>query len=192
MNYVLGIPTTGPDAAVLTLLQEVEDDYELLKGVSRAVDFPSDAYFQFSPDFPRDILLEDFIKNENKVLVASERARELLESSASKNNEFLPVTIVDHKGRGLPEPYYIVHQVELQPCIDEAASEFEENAIDPERIYYMDRLVLDETRVDPEVSLFRMARFAKVPVFRRDLAERIQAAGLTGIVFEEIEGWEGS
>lgn len=192
MKYVLGIPTTGADAAVLTLLQEVEDDFELLKGISRADNFPSDAYFQFSPDFPRDLLLEDFIKNENKVLVASQRAREVIESHAAKNNEFLPVTIVDHKGREVPEPYFIVHQIVLQPCIDEGASEFEENAIDPERIYYMDRLVLDESRVDPEVALFRMARFAKVPVFRRDLAERIQAAALTGIVFEEIAGWEGS
>lgn len=192
MNYVLGIPTRGPRAAVLTLLQEVEDDYELLKGIPRADDFPGDAYFELSPDFPTDLLLEDFLKNENKLLVASQRAREVIESTNATNNEFLPVTINDHKGRAMPDVYFIVHQVHLQTCIDEAASDYIENEIDRERIYYMNRLVVDESKIDPDVALFRMARFGKVAVFRRDLADRLIEAGVTGLQFVEIEGWEGS
>jgi hypothetical protein len=192
VNYVLGTPLPGPRAAVLSALQDVEDDYELLKGIPRAESFPDDASFAFSDDYPRNLLLEDFLMNENKLLVASQRAREVIEGAGAKNNEILSVAIVDHKGRTVPDPYFIVHQIHLQPCIDEAASDYIENEIDRERIYYMNRLVLDESRIDSDLALFRIARFGKVPVFRRDLADRITELGLTGLQFEEVEGWEGS
>lgn len=190
MNYVYATILPGPKVAVLGALKGVEDDYELLKGVPRAEDFPDDAAFRFSDDYPRNLQLEDFLLNQNKLLVASARARALFEAEALVNVEYLPVTVLNHKGREIEEPYTIVHQVEPQKAIDEAKSTFEVNQIDPERIFYLSSLVLDEAKVDPAVRLFRLARFGQMPVFRRDLAEAVTAAGLTGIRFHELDEWD--
>ncbi len=189
MNYVLLSYDPGRGATRLNALQGVEDDYELLRGISRAQGFPGDAYFKMHPAFPDKLLLEDVVRNINKVLVVSERLRGFLEEKAGRNNEFLPVTIVNHKGRKEKEPYFIAHQVGLQDCIDLDQSEYERNDIDPNIFASLDKLVLDEKRIDPEVSLFRMAGYPFVPVFRRDLAEAITAQGFTGIGFQEIADW---
>jgi hypothetical protein len=44
-------------------------------------------------------------------------------------------------------------------------------------------LVLEESRIDPEVSLFRMAHLPFVPVFRKDLMGKIEGAGFAGLKF---------
>ena len=46
-----------------------------------------------------------------------------------------------------------------------------------------EHLVLDESKIDPEVSLFRMAHLPFVPVFRGELVKRIQGAKLAGLKF---------
>lgn len=191
MNYVFGKSLPGPNACFLGTLQDVEDDYELLRGVPRKEGFPESAHFRMSDDFPRNLVLEDFLRNQNKLLVVSERLRELLEAERLKNNEFIPVQIINHKGRQTKEAYYILHQITLQDCINEAESEFIENDIDPELFFDVSELVIDEARIDPDVALFRMRRFPEVPIFRRDLADRIKAGGYTGMRFREIEDWDG-
>jgi hypothetical protein len=191
MDYVFGTVQRGPKSCVLTTLQGIEDDYELHRGISRINGFPEDAYFRMDDDFPRNLQLEDFLLNQNALLVISDQLKIFLEAQKLKNNEFLPVHIVNHKGRKVKEPYYIFHQVELQDCIDVSNSDIILNAINPETFSFVYKLIIDKTQIDPEVAVFRMKRYAELPIFRRDLAERIQSEGFTGIRFGEIEDWDG-
>jgi hypothetical protein len=191
MDYMFGTVQRGQKSCVLTALQGVEDDYELLEGISRINGFPEDAYFNMDDDFPRNLQLEDFLLNENSLLVISDRLKAFLEAKKLKNNEFLPVHVVNHKGRKVREPYYIFHQVELQDCIDVSKSDLILNAIDPETFSFVYKLIIDETKIDPDVTVFRMKRYAELPIFKRDLAEGIQSEGFTGIRFGEIEDWDG-
>lgn len=177
----------GEYAAELGIVEGVEDDWELLRGVPRRATWPREAAFRMDENFPDDLQLEDVLRTGQRVIVASRRLVELLEARAPVNNEFLPVTIFNHKGRRVREPYWIVHQVQLQPCIDEAASVFEPNAIDPNLISDVERLVVDETRVPPEVRLFRMARYPFIPLIDRSLAEEIVTRGFSGLRFDEVE-----
>jgi len=189
MNYVYGEVEYGARSCVLGPLQDVDDDYELLRGISRINGFPEDAYFRMSENFPRNLQLVDVLVNGNMLLVISERLKEFLREENLKNNEFIPVRIFNHKGRETKEHYYILHQTELQDCIDLSKSQVKINNINPEFISRVMNLVIDESRIDPDVLLFRMKRHPTIPLFRRDLAERIQSAGFIGISFHEIENW---
>ncbi|ATB50042.1 imm11 family protein [Corallococcus macrosporus] len=183
MSYVLGLARIGRGACRLGALLGVERDYELFDGLSRKDGFPRDARFEMSEEFPNDIRTEDFIKNMNGLLVASARARAVLEAQPLKNNEFLPVSVINHKGRVEKGPFFIVHQVVLQDCIDMEKTVADENPINREVFISIDRLVLDAQRIDADVSLFRMRRFPHRPLFRDDVMGRVNEAGLTGIQF---------
>ncbi|XDD44743.1 DUF1629 domain-containing protein (plasmid) [Leptospira sp. WS60.C2] len=185
MRYLIGGFDEGLGACSLETLVGVERDYELFDGVSRAADFPPDARFSMNADFPEDIRTEDFISNITSALVVSERTREVLGTSALKNNEFLPVTIINHKGRKEKGPFYILHQVDLQDCIDFEQTICTRNAIDPTLLSTIKRLVLDMRRINSEVPIFRIKYFPYAPMFREDLIEKIRSAGLTGIKFTE-------
>lgn len=185
MNYLIGEFDVGLGACRLESLEGDERDYELFDGIPRAVDFPADTRFVMNEDFPDDIRTEDFISNFTSVLVVSERTRQTVGPTGLKNNELLPVTVINHKGRKEKGPFYILHQVELQDCIDFEQTVCTRNAIDPDLLSTIDRLVLDERRIDPAIPLFRLKYFPYAPMFREDLVEKIRSAGLSGIKFTE-------
>jgi hypothetical protein len=185
MQYLIGESDVGRGACRLKSLKGVKRGYELFDGISRASDFPPDARIDMDADFPDDIRTEDFISNLTSVLVVSERTRQVLDVAGVKNNEFLPVTVFNHKQRKEKGPFYVLHQVELQDCIDFEKTVCTRNAIDPDLLSTIERLVLDERRIDPAVSLFRLKYFPYAPMFREDLVEQIRSAGLTGIKFTE-------
>ena len=192
MNYVFGIVKPGRHACRLKSLQGVDDDYELHQGISRAQMWPTDAFFEMNEAYPDRLQLEDVVFNRNNVLVISEKLRAFLEADdALKNNEALPVRLINHKGRTVDEPFFILHQLELQDCIDQAESEVRRNPLDTDSFMSVRKLVIDEGKIDPEVQLFRMAWYPALPLFRRDLADEIQKSGFTGIEFGEIADWAG-
>jgi hypothetical protein len=80
-----------------------------------------------------------------------------------------------------------VHQIHLQPCIDEERSRFDVNDINPELICDIEELVVDDSRVPADVRLFRMARYPMIPVLDQSLADEIAAAGFTGMVFTPLD-----
>lgn len=187
MGYKIGMPDVGSGVCRVGALVGVDRDYELFDGISRANGFPADARFRMSEEFPNDIKTEDFTDNMNGLLVVSARARAILESQALKNNEFLPVTIINHKGRKEQGPFFILNQVSLQDCIDPGKTVAKENPINREVFISVKKLGLDEQRIDPAVTLFRIKRFPHYPVFRDDLVDRLQTAGLTGLEFVQPE-----
>jgi hypothetical protein len=179
----------GEYAAEVTVIENVEDDFELLRGVPRLSNWPKDATFRMDDDFPDDVQLEDVMRTGQRLILASERLKTFLAERAPRNNEFLPVVILNHKGRRVREPYWIVHQIHLQACIDEARSSFDVNDINPELILDIERLVVDDTRVPSDVRLFRMARYPLIPVLDRSLADEIGAAGFSGMRFDPLDDY---
>jgi len=192
MNYLIGEPIIGEHSCVLTTLQGVDDDFELLKGISRLDGFPPKASFRMSNDFPRNLQLEDFLVNENKLLVVSDRVRKFFEAQKLDGNETLPVRIINHKSREVKEPYFIIHQLDLQDCIDTKKSVAKPNPINPSKFIYVRKLVIDEAKIASGRKLFRMAKYADLILLARGLAGEIQAQGFTGIKFLELKEWKGS
>jgi hypothetical protein len=202
MNYYIGQVTVPYGTGRLKMLQNV-DNYYFEKGtirrmgdvfdlgISRLVDFPTDAYYEMNEKFPKDTALLDFIFCTGSQLLVSPRVKTFFEEEKLKNNEYLPVSIINLEGEKIPEPYYIVHQLIPQDCIDLDKSSFERNDINPEIFFWLKKTVLLHDKIDPEVTLFRMKYYPHMAVFREDLIEKIKAAGLKGIKFLDITQYKG-
>jgi hypothetical protein len=170
-----------PDACALDKLTGVDRQYELAKGIPRASTFPQDAAFTMDSDFFNDLMLTDNLINTDRLIVASRRLKEFLEARPLRHVEYLPVTIIDHKGKPASREYFIVHPTDLVDCLDMDQSEVEWGLVDEQSIDSVARLVIDLAKVDPAVELFRPKPFYDVVVVRRALAEAIDAAGFVGI-----------
>src|SRR5678816_2293516 len=120
------------NAAVLYNLENVENDFELTRGVPRAKDFPPDGLFKLHPDYPDNIILLDSLPNTDLLVVGSEELKSVLEEHAVTNLEFLPVKIINHKNKPVRRSYFIVHPVGLVDAIDQKESVLEWGSIDPE------------------------------------------------------------
>lgn len=191
MNYMWGKIKPGKYACRLKGLRGVDDDFELLQGVSRINHWPDNAFFEMDESFPNDLNLEDFIWNINAVLVVSEKVKEMFPEDELKIAEYLPVKILNHKGREAPNTFYILNSTSLQKCIDIDSSEVVFNRIDPSRLSRVKKLVINETLIDPEVLIFRMARYSVLPFFQISAVKKIEEGGLEGIIFGKIEDWKG-
>jgi hypothetical protein len=100
------------------------------------------------------------------------------------------VGIQNHKGRREKAKYFLIHQFNHLSCADESKSVGVKSNLDPDEYADLKKLVLDEKKIDPSLSLFRARAYRPAPFFRRDLAEKIAAGGFSGIAFHEIEGYD--
>jgi hypothetical protein len=53
----------------------------------------------------------------------------------------------------------------------------------------MRKLVVDPAKLPKDLKIFRPKQMEQTTFIRRDVAEKIQAAGLRGFLFEEIEDY---
>lgn len=190
MSYQLFFGNWQSNYCVLGYIENFEDDFMLTRGDSLAGAWPEDVSFRMDPDFPRQIALSDHLLNPENLIIASPALASFFKGVASLNLEYLPVTVYNHKGRVASDEYQIVHLINPQACIDTAASGVEWNSINPNWIDTVENLVIDESKIDPDVPLFRVKHLRDAIVIRDDLAEAIVDAGFTGIEFVEISEYE--
>jgi hypothetical protein len=185
-NYLMSKAVAGPSFCVLRTPQNMPDATLLRKGV-RLAPWPGDVQFHMDPTFPKAIQLPDWVKNMSNALVASPALKKIIEASAPPDMEYLPITLIDHQGRVASSDYFMLNPCSLQDAINQELSTIEWNAIDPTFISDCTSMVLDESRIDPHATVFRLKHYPSKVVFRRDLANTIKKAGCTGIKFVEIE-----
>lgn len=174
-------------AVSLDALLGLEDDFRLPDGEPLADTFPADVRLTMDPDKPKNLLFVDNLYNRHRILVVSERLAAFLQAREMPEVEFLPVGIVDHRGRLAKPVYRIAHPVRPVDCLDEAASKVRRMAVDRSRIAGLERLVLDPARVDPRRAMFRVAGYTAAVLVRTDIADAIEAAGFTGVGFLALD-----
>ncbi|MCI0400218.1 MAG: hypothetical protein L0Z68_02785 [Gammaproteobacteria bacterium] len=186
MNYVIWGHSPDPTLCSLSPPERIEEAYELNYGVSRARNFSSDAVFRMDPEFKKAIKLADALDNASFLIVASRRLKDFLEKEKVPDTEYLRVSILNHKNRLASDDYYIIHQVGAQNCIDLNQSIVKWNLINPDQISSIKKLVIDESAIGPNATLFRVKALPSIIFVRRDLADKLEKAGFTGIQFKEI------
>jgi hypothetical protein len=191
MSFLVWRPGTMKDGICqLRDVQGVEDSFEIDEGVSRLDGWPAGAFAAMDPDFPKDIGLADSLYGAGFVVVSG-NARRLLDAQGVNHVEFLPIRIVNHKGRKASDDYFIVNPLDVCDCIDLDASGVKWNAIDPESLSGCKKLVLREGVIPPEYKLFRLGSWKNVIVIRRGLADRMLEAKLSGLMFIEPHEYTG-
>lgn len=175
------------NVCTLDVFKGVERTLDLNEGIPCAKDFPQGVTFQMDLSDPHDMLLADNLQNADYLIVASKKLKEFLESRSLKKVEYLPVTILDHKGRVASPDYFIVHPIDPVDCLDLDKCSPTHSTIDPEDITYIEELVLDESKVDPERELFKAKNFYIPTLVRQDLVEAIEAEGFDGVQLLDFE-----
>ena len=171
---------------VLDDLENVEDGFELTEGAPREHNFPDNAMLAMDPEYPKSIALADNIFNVSELIVASKALKKFIEERSKINVEYLPVTIKNHKQRVASNDYYIVHPIHLQDGLDIKKSICTWSTIIKDKVNEVERLIIDENRIEPEVTLFRLKYFYRPILVRRDLAEAISEADFTGTRWIEL------
>lgn len=175
-----------PGAAVLNELRGFEDIFRFDTGAPLEAEFPADTAYHMNPDFPNDLLLPDNVRTADQVLLVSQRLHEALMATGVPQVEYLPLRIVDHKGRVASASHVIVHPLGLVDAIDMTQSEYQPHRFVKGRIDKVKKLVIDPARVPPDRQLFKLKGFGVPVIVRRSLAERLSASGFSGLEWLDV------
>ncbi|PZN25725.1 MAG: hypothetical protein DIU71_19355, partial [Proteobacteria bacterium] len=126
-----------PNVCQLDEFAGVEDVTSFEEGVELANGFPSNVTLRMSDRFPDDMLLADNLANTNRLIVISAGLRRFLEDEGVQHIEFLPVTILDHKGRVASADYWILNPVGLVDCLDLDKCQPEWDVIDETKVNHV-------------------------------------------------------
>ncbi|MFT4538696.1 MAG: hypothetical protein ACI841_001387 [Planctomycetota bacterium] len=163
---------------------------QLLEGVSRAADWPDDIQIRMDPEFPKDLELSDNLYGLDMAVV-SMAVKEALEAKQSAGVEFLPVEIMNHKGRSASKDYFILNPLEIVDCIDIDASGIDWNPLNSSKILGCEGLVLKPDSVPADMQIFRPQSWTKVVMIREELSDALAAANLTSMEFLPAVGYTG-
>lgn len=191
-NFVIWKYKSVTGGCALKDLKGLERAFRLNNGSSLQQDFPPDVALHMDPDYPDDLLVTDNVLNADQVIVASARLRECVQAHAPAEVEYLPVTLMDHKGRAASKEHCILHPIKPVDAIDKDQSVFETGLIDPDDIESFEKLVLDETRIPADRSLFRLQGFWGLTLVRRDLADALEREGFSGLAWQAVQDYPGT
>jgi hypothetical protein len=176
--------------AVLNPPSGVRKAYQLSKGVRRLADWPPDVKCQMDDEFPDDLELADSLHGAVS-LVISRKLKEFLEARGVKDVEYLPLEILNHKGRRASKDYFIFNPNSIVDCIDIEASGIVWNNIDKDSISSCESLVLDAKRVPDQATVFRLKLWPEVVVIDGALAAEMADKGFSGLHFVDPKKYIG-
>lgn len=177
-------------AVHLDVIQNFTESQYFVLGRSFAGKFPENVQFAMDPDRPRDTILTDSLRNIDSLLVISERLRDFLEQRKVKCVEYLPVAILDHKGKPVASKYFIAHTLDDLDCLDVARAQPLYSEIRKASITLVKHMAFDEARIDPERELFQVKNLDGFTFATRELADAITAAKFTGIKWLPIADYD--
>jgi hypothetical protein len=189
MEYLWWATVAVENGCIVETPENVEFTPRLTRGVPFAAEFPKNALVRMSPDSKKRTALLDDVTNSDRIKICSPRFVEFLRTRKLKNIEYLPVKILDHKRKVAASDYCIVHPIRLQDALVVKASQPRWSAIEPTEIMTIKALVVDPSKVDPKVKIFRLKSFLDPVLIEKNLAQEILEAGFKGCFFEPLETW---
>jgi len=182
MNYLVWKATYAGNACHVLGIENVKFSHKLVEGHAYGNTFPADATLCMSPHFKRDTKLVDDVMNADDLKVCSKRLVGFLKSKHLDNVEYLPVTILDHKGKVASKEYSVVNLVGLQDAIDMKASVPTLNAFN-HKVDAVEQLIFISSRIDPKAKLFRFAGLTRPVIIEKSLADDLMAQSFVGLSF---------
>jgi hypothetical protein len=188
-NYVVLNRNAGAPFCTLEDLRNLPDPGRVTKGV-KLEPWPRNVQLHMDPNFPKAIQLPDCAVNLPDAIVVSKRLKEFVEARKPAHMEYLPISIINHKGKVASSEYFILNPFKLQDCIDQAASKIRWNPMDKNEISACTKMVIDEAQVERNAKVFRLEHYPSKVLIERKLAEEAGAAKFTGFDFIEIDEME--
>jgi hypothetical protein len=140
---------------------------------------------------PQGLQIADVIHNAVGYLFVSARMKGLLADNAKGEIEFLPIRLMNHKGRLATDTCFIANVIGKHDCADRSQSKGIPSPTHDDRFITCDRLVLDDNKVPADVNIFRTALYPSYVLVRDDLRSRIEEAKMVVRFLKAGEESEG-
>lgn len=154
-----------------------ELSHRMATGIAMGEAYPTGARVRMAPDKP-GIRLPSIVSNTNAFLIVDEPTRSVIEASETGEIEYLPLGIVNHKGRLASDHYFIVNPIGALDCMHLEHSDIE--WLDGEIVDVMTH-VLARKKLSGLPDLFRIRETPRVYVVSDALAAQLNAAGTTNL-----------
>jgi hypothetical protein len=164
---------------------------KLHAGISVADEYPGGLNYPMSDFLPDDILLSDNFKVAGQILVSGKLKAHLLAALPDHPLEFLPVSILNHKGRVVSADYFILHPLGVHDCIDLQRSKVKWNPLKKKVITSCKGLVFKPDSLPPGLKLFRPEYWGFNIMATRAFGDELIAAGFSGLRFIDAAGFDG-
>ncbi len=189
MDFVIWESAAPVGAVGLDSIENVERARLLGRGVSMREGFSPQAQFRVSKR-PKSTTFVDDLSNLDSVKVCSARLVAFLQRQRLAHLEYLPVRILDQRGRLATEDYRIVNPCPAQAVLDLERSGPRFSAMRKTTIVELKKFVIDTGRLDRTFRVFRVQEFPSPVLIDRELAEAMSEEGFVGPDFVELEDYE--
>ncbi len=186
-NHVFWVNRRIEHGCWLGGLSDFEDSWEVGDGVPRVDGWPSDVSLEMSQDFRKYTLTPDCVKSSNAAMIISQPVVEFLRAKELANVEYLPVTVLNHKGKAVDTPYFILHPIHPVECLDTDKCAIAWSIGDDTVIDTLGAFHSDDNKCQDLPPMMRIAGLSYHVAVHRDLAGEIDAAGFSGIGWYEPE-----
>jgi hypothetical protein len=190
MGFVIWHSISEEGVCALTPPRGAEKLYQLKRGISRFEGWPSGVVCEMRDEFPRDIQLADNM-NAAGYKVISNSIKNMLVREESNNVEFLPISILNHKGRVASRDYFILNPLGTYNCIDLDGSGVKWNTIKKDLIVSCTQLVLMDDMIPVAHKIFRPKFWPMIILLRTELAEKLSGEHFTGLYFKDPLKYKG-
>jgi len=167
-------PTRDDDAVCLD--DEPEginmSQWKIARGVAMGADYPADAQWRMSDEYP-GIKLTSLLATVSNMLVVEGRLKSVLEATGVPI-EFLPFTLYNHKKRVASRDYFIVNVLGTFDCLHYDKSEIEWFTEVPGAVVGVDKHVLDKRKLAAAPDIFRVKEDPTMIVISARLAAQIK------------------
>jgi len=164
--------------------------YRLDDGEPLAGWFPANARYPMSRHYPNARKLNDLQNNTLEIHVVSRALRETLVEVGCKNVEFLPIVILNHRGKVASDEYSIANVLGAVDCLDREQSKYKMDALVRTKVDSIEKLVLRVDRIPEDLHLFRLKDRPETHLVSEALKGAIEAKRLTGMVFVPIDEYD--
>jgi hypothetical protein len=171
MSTLLWLSQTEPGHCVLSPAR-IKNAGKLHDGQAVPDDFGQPIEFRMSDLLPDDIMLSDNY-DISGLIVVSEKLRAALEPRLDGHHiQFLPASIINHKGRLASDKYFVLHN--------------------KSKIMHCDGgLVIKEDAVPDNLSLFRLKHWGTKILVADALAKSLLGGGFVGLRFVDPAQYTG-
>ena len=132
--------------------------------------YPPDARVPMSRKFG-GMELADFVSNTHGLLIVHKRVKEAIEGINRGPTEFLPLSILNHKGRVASADYYVVNPLGTRDVLDLSASDIQWSDGD---VVALKTIVLDPEKMRDAPDLFRLKEDSSWYLISKRIATRLR------------------
>ncbi|MFP2907954.1 imm11 family protein [Pyxidicoccus sp. 3LFB2] len=176
---IQNLPPDGPEAHTLD------------RGEPAAALFPPEPTVRFSEDYPKRRKVCDFMSTIFSSHIVSAKVKHILEAQGAKNCEFIPLTLLDHKGKVASKEHFLLQVLGHVEAVDMERSNVVMNSILKDRIGNFKHMVLDRKAIPPDAVIFRLSRKRDEFLVNQATYEALTKEGVTGLKCFKADGWNG-